>query len=471
MRGGDPADRKAEPVTELTERLARLATEWVHPDQGAALDLAERAVVDTVAVSLAGATDRTVTTMLGALGDELGAGSSTVLVTGQRTDPRQAALIGGLSAHALDFDDVDDAMIGHPSAVLVPAVLAVGEQAGSSGREVLEAYWVGLAACRTVAAELGIDGHYAAGWHATATIGTLAAAAATARLRGLRAEQVRHALGIAGSLASGSRQNFGTMTKPLHAGTAASNGVLAATLAAGGFTADTHQLEAPLGFLAMHHGSPGTMPAPSEDLEVAALNVKLYPCCYYIHASADAMIDLAEAGLAPRDVESVHVTVQPAGLGALIHHRPVTGLQGKFSMEYAMAAALVDRRLSLQTFTDEMVRRPQVQDLLRKVSAETSPHPPVGPAQWQGSYAVVSVRTVDGRTVEQRVDHARGHATRPVSEEELRGKFDDCLPFGGLRPSDELYAAWRHLRELSSVRDATGLLATAAPASVAGAAV
>lgn len=448
-------------MVQLTERLAHLAVDWVHPSEDAALDLAERAVVDTVAVTLASVTDRTVTTMLDAIGQGLGPGASTVLVTGQRTDTRQAALIGGLSAHALDFDDVDDAMIGHPSAVIVPAVLAVGEDLDATGREVLQAYWVGLATCRAVAAEVGIDGHYAAGWHSTATIGTLGAAAAVARLRGLTQDQAQHALGIAGSLAAGSRQNFGTMTKPLHAGTAASSGVLAATLAGSGFTADPHQLESPLGFLALHDGSPHVSPLPDELLEEPSLNVKLYPCCYYIHAAADAMIALAEAGLTPAEVRSIQVTVQPAGLGALIHHRPVTGLQGKFSMEYAMAAALLDRRVTLETFTDEVVNRPAVQDLLRKVIADTRPTPPLGPTQWEGSYAVVAVTMIDGGTVVQRVDHARGHATRPVTEPELRGKFDDCALFGGFHVSGEMYGAWRHLRALSSVRQATAMVASA----------
>jgi 2-methylcitrate dehydratase PrpD len=453
----------------LTERLADRVADRSRRPREEAVDLAERAVVDTVAVILAAATDSTVTCLLDAVAPDLGAGDSTVLVRGVRADVRSAALIGGTSAHALDFDDVDDAVIGHPSAVLVPSVLAVGEQLDASGWDVLDAYWNGLTTFRSVAAAVGITEHYAAGWHSTATIGTLAAAAAAARLRGLTATEVRHAFGIAGSLAAGSRQNFGTMTKPLHAGTAASNGVLAASLAAAGFTADPDQLERPLGFLALHAGAgryeDGAAAAghgPPPDLTRAALNVKLHPCCYYLHAAADAALALAAAGLRPHEVDEVLVTVQPDGLGPLIHHRPRTGLQGKFSLEYAIAACLLDGRLGLATFTDEQVQRPDAQRLLTRVHGTTAPTPPDGPAEWTTYFAVVTVRTTDGREFTRRVDRARGHADRPVADDDLHAKFDDCLAHAGLTASDELYDALRHLRHSERLRTVTGRIAALA---------
>jgi 2-methylcitrate dehydratase PrpD len=444
----------------LTERIAdRVSDLGQHPDEEA-VDLAERAVVDTVGVTLAAVGDPTVSRLLDAVGADRGAGHSTVLVDGSATDARSAALIGGTSAHALDFDDVDDAMIGHPSAVLVPAALAVGEQVDATGLQVLDAYWTGLTTCRMVAAALGISGHYAAGWHATATVGAVGAAATASRLRRLSRREVQHALGIAGSLAGGSRQNFGTMTKPLHAGTAAANGVLAAGLAAAGFTADPHLLEGALGFLQLHRGSTGSHTKPSvHSIERAALNVKLHPCCYYIHAAADATIDLAADGVRAADVEAVSVTVQPDGLGPLIHNRPQTGLQGKFSMEYALAACLLDGRLTLATFTDEAVRRPEAQRLLARVTAHTGTEPPVGDPAWHGYYAVVTARTSDGRHHTRRVDRARGHADRPLAEAELRTKFSDCLTFAGVVDSaddaDRLFAVLRAARRSYSVRDLT----------------
>jgi 2-methylcitrate dehydratase PrpD len=448
----------------LTEDLALqvCGPAW-RPDESG-LDLAERALVDTVGVTLAAADDPTVQSLLDALGPGLGDGPCTVLVRGQRTDARTAALLGGTSAHALDFDDVDDAIIGHPSAVLVPTVLAAGEQVDADGPAVLDAYWRGLSATRMVAQALGISAHYAAGWHATATLGALGAAAAASRLLGLAPASVQHALGIAGSLAGGSRANFGTMTKPLHAGTAASNGLLAASLAAAGFTADPHQLESPLGFLALHAGErPDDHPHPVDPEAVTRpdVNVKLHPCCYYIHPAADAMLDLVEAGLSADDVAQVTVTVHPDGLAPLIHHRPRTGLQGKFSLEYAMAACLLDGALTLPTFTDSQVARPEAQRLLSLVEGLTSDTPPTGERQWSGSYATAVVRTRDGAELVRRVDRAYGHADRPLTETALRAKFDDCARFGGFAGATELYGTWRHARRLTSVRDATRRLCEA----------
>lgn len=446
------------PTPGLTEELAQLAVDWVHPDSSAAKDLAERAIVDTVAVSLAASHDSTVTAILDAVGADLRGGPATAWARPGSGDSRSVALLNGTCAHALDFDDVDDELIGHPSAVLVPTVIAQGEELGSSGSDVLEAYWAGLAASRALAGALDIDAHYGAGWHSTGTIGTVGAAAAGIRLRGLSIDQARHALGIAGSLAAGSRQNFGTMTKPLHAGVAAANGTLAVKLAAAGFTADRSQLEGPLGYLALHAAAPGTRAVQPDRLAVAGLNVKLHACCYYIHAAADAMLDLASEGLAPHEVRRVVVTCPADGFGALIHHRPRTGLQGKFSMEYAMAACLLDGALGLTVFTDEAVNRPEARRLIETVELEASATPPVGPAEWQWGYAVVSVETSDGRRLTRRVDKPRGHASRPLAEADLRRKFDDCLRYGGYQTDDQLFKVLRGLRDAASVREATVLI-------------
>ncbi|RIK15387.1 MAG: MmgE/PrpD family protein [Acidobacteria bacterium] len=448
------ARRRAQTMSGYTHDLAQQVHAWTPADPERALEVAELAVVDTLASAIAAIGDDTVTTALTAVGTG-SAGAATAWATGQGSDVQQAALLNGLTAHALDYDDVDDAMIGHPSTVLLPALLAVAEDRDLSGAAVLDAYGAGLLACRDLAAELGIVGHYAAGWHATGTVGTVAAAAALARLLGLDQLGTQHALGIAGSLACGSRQNFGTMTKPLHAGVAARNAVLAATLAEGGFTADPDQLEGPLGFVSLHHGTGRSVREPAGGPDVTGLNVKLYPCCYYLHSAADAALDLRDQGLSAAQVESVTVTVHPGGLAPLIHSRPTSGLQGKFSMEYAMAAALLDGHLLLSSFTDEQVNRPEAQDLLRKVTKRTDPVPPVGGGA-SGAYAVVEVTTTTGEVLRRRVDRARGHASRPVDEAGLRAKFDDCVAFAGLDPrrGGVVYESLRHLRAATSVRTA-----------------
>lgn len=439
-----------------TELLAEQTHSWQPEDRAAARDLAERAVLDTIAVGLAAVGDPTVTTAVAALGQGAGGGAS-VLPTGATADPRHASLLGGLTSHALDYDDVDDAMIGHPSTVLVPALLAVAEDLDLSGESVTDAYGLGLLACRDLASRLGITGHYRQGWHSTSTIGTVAATAALARLRRLDPTPTRNALGIAGSLAGGSRQNFGTMTKPLHAGVAASNAVLATDLAASGFTADPDQLEGPLGFLALHHADADAHPEPVQSPDAAGLNVKLHPCCYYIHCAADAVLELVALGLRAEEVERVLVSVQPGGLAPLIHARPTTGLQGKFSLEYSLAAALLDHRLTLRGFTDAEVRRPAAQALLRRVEKIEAPDPPVGgPAD--GWYSVVQVWTRTGEVLARRVDRPRGHATRPVTDDELQAKVTDCLRYAGLDQAAGAFAC-AGLRALGTAPSVRSVLA------------
>ncbi len=419
-------------MEDYTRHLGELAISWVSTDRQSSEQLARRAVIDTVAVSLAALDDPTVTTALRALGPGT-AGPATVLATGRSADPGHAALLGGLLGHALDYDDVDDAMIGHPSTVLVPALLATAEDLDVTGDAVLDAFALGLHVCRDVAARLDIEEHYAKGWHSTGTVGTIGTTAALSRLRQLDIGHTRHALGIAGSLAGGSRQNFGTMTKPLHAGVAAHNAVLATRLAASGFTADPEQLESPMGFLALHHGA-GLGSTPGGTTQ-DGLNVKLYPCCYYIHNAADAVLQLVASGVRAEEVERLRVTVQPGGLSPLIHRRPLTGLQGKFSMEYAMAAAVVDHQITLSTFTDAQVQRPAVQHLLQRVETTESAVPPAGGTA-DGAYAVVEVDVRSGEHLQRRVDRPRGHATRPVTDDELHVKFADCGAHAGLHEED-----------------------------------
>lgn len=442
------------PRDTVTERLVSLIG-GAHSATGDRWrDLGERAFADTVGVLLAGASDPAVTVVAGTV-DETD-GPVRALATGAPMSARSAALLDGTAAHALDYDDVDDAIIGHPSAVLVPALLAAGQLYDASGEALLGGFRVGIEAGRTLAAALGIRGHYELGWHSTGTIGTVTAAAAVARVAGLGDDAVRRALGVAGSLAAGSRANFGTMTKPLHAGAAASNGLLAVRLAAGGFTADPDQLDGPMGFRALH-ADPAAAPAahtPTADgAQPPGLNVKLYPCCYYVHSAAEATIGIA-AGLDPADVEGVRVVVQRGGLAPLIHHRPSDGTQAKFSMEYVAAACLTDRALTFASFSDEQVARPDVQALLRRVEVAEADTAPVGPAG-PGPFAVVTARLRDGREVSARVDLPAAHATRPVTEAQLRAKFEDCVrgTAGDPDAAARTYATLRRLRDRPSVRE------------------
>ncbi|MDV6212750.1 MmgE/PrpD family protein [Rhodococcus erythropolis] len=411
--------------------------------------LAGREFADTVAVLIAGSAEPVVASVAATI-DETG-GSARSLATGAAMSGRSAALLDGTAAHALDYDDVDEAVIAHPSAVLVPALLTAGVARDVSGADLATAYRVGVRVDRLLAAAIGIRDHYDAGWHSTSTIGTIGTAAAIASLWDLPSEQCRHAIGIAGSLAAGSRQNFGTMTKPLHAGIAASNGLLAAQLASRGLTSDTDVIDGHLGFLRLHGADAPLVDLSTISTDHPALNVKLFPCCYYAHRAAEAALE-SSTGTAIADIVGVEVVVQPGGLAPLIHHRPQDGVQAKFSMEYVVAAALIDRRIERSTFEDDRVRLSDVQRLLERVSLRESPTPPVGPVHPGEAFAVVTVRRGDGTSTVVRVDRPVGHALRPLTDEQLRHKFDDCTASADPEATHEAYQALRELVLQTSTR-------------------
>jgi len=435
------------------------------------LELGERAFVDTVGVLLAGRKEPAVAVLADTVLAEETGGPARSVAVGRAVPVGAAALLDATAAHALDYDDVDDTILGHPSAVLVPTVLALAGAAGASGEEMLEAYRRGLQTARAVAAAVGIEGHYEAGWHSTSTIGTLAAAAAAARLLRLTRLATRHCLGMAASMAGGSRQNFGTMTKPLHAGLAAERGILAARLAVRGFTADADQLDGPMGFLTLYGaagvaaaagaGSGGARARPAAG-DPCGLNVKLHPCCYATHAAIDAALELRPSVPDVDAVVGVDVVARPGGLAPLIHHRPVDGLQAKFSLEYTVAAALIDGAVTLASFDDGRARLPDVTRLLERVRITAADTAPTGPSHWGSPFpAVVTVHLAGGGSTTARVDHPAGHASRPVTEEQLRAKFADCLAsagFDGPR-ADEAYAALRHLRRQPSAKTLLDVLA------------
>jgi 2-methylcitrate dehydratase PrpD len=418
---------------------------------------ATRAFIDTVGVAIAARHEECFTILNGALSGA--SGDATILATGARASAAEAALANGTAGHALDYDDVADELKGHPSVVLVSALLALAEARASSGRDLLEAYAVGFEVSCAIARGLGVEPHYRRGWHATATVGILGAVAGAGRLLRLDRRQIQHALGIAASMASGSRQNFGTMTKPLHAGLVARDAVLAVELAAAGFTADPDQLDGPLGFFKMYgvEGAvdPAAVPAALEHPRVLlgrGLNVKKYPCCYGTHRMADAALALRAGGLRAADVQSIAITVEPDGLGAIIHHRPQTGLQGKFSGEYVVSACLLDGAVRLSTFNDATVARDEAQSLLQRVTIQESDVPPFGASSYEHAYATLEVALQDGSTLRERCDIPGGDAREPLTDAELEAKFRDCLAFAETHwDADTLLKRLRALRSAAHV--------------------
>jgi 2-methylcitrate dehydratase PrpD len=392
--------------------------------------MAKRAILDTVGVTLAGTRTEAGTIIREYVRELGGSAQAALLGTPERSAAPLAALANGTFAHALDYDDVNADMRGHPSVPLLPAALAAAELVGAGGRDLIAAFVLGFEVQCRLGAGLGIS-HYERGWHATSTLGTIGAATAAGKLLGLSADQLAVAFGIATSYASGNRQNFGTMTKPLHAGHAAESGVTAALLAQRGFTADPAIFDAPLGF--------GSTFAPGRDWSPEAvvtglgdpweivdpgIGVKKYPCCYATHRPLDATLALVrEYKLTADQIDTIEVRCPQGMVMPLIYSRPQTGLEGKFSMEYCLAAAVLDQRFRLATFSDEAVRRPEAQAFFPRVRVVEEDAVLDGPIS---GYATVTMQLRDGRTVSRHVERPRGEPPDLLSWDELREKFIDC---------------------------------------------
>jgi 2-methylcitrate dehydratase PrpD len=395
-----------------------------------AVDAAGRAVLDTVGVALAGAVEPAAEIVRRVITEGAADGAFRVFGDSLASSPAAAALANGTAAHALDFDDMCFVSLAHPSAPLVAAAFASAELIGASGRALLEGYVVGF----EVEARLGRamnPRHYQRGWHCTSTLGTIGAAACASRVLGLDPARTFQALAIAASEACGLKENFGTMVKPLHAGLAARNGVLAALLARAGMTASGSAIDGPQGFIAAMSGEARELEPFARDLgrrwEIVntGIAVKLYPSCAATHPALDALLDLQRTGRFDADaVDAIDVGVDPVTPTVLIHERPSTGLEGKFSMHFCLAAAIIQGRIDVDTFDAAMLRDPRVVALQSRV--KMSVDPALEPSAPSLTEARVTVRLRDGRELTAQAHGARGYPDRPASDAELAEKFLSC---------------------------------------------
>ena len=415
---------------------------------------------DCAGVMIAGAGEpapQLVRAMLAPTGSE-----ATLLFGAGRASAPEAAWINGTAAHALDFDDV--AQRGHPSAVLVPAILAEAEATGASGKAMLLAYAAGYETWAELAWR-DSGQHHMKGWHPTGIFGAIAAAAACACLRRLDAERSAHAIALGASQSAGLMSNFGTMSKPFHAGRAAHAGVVSARLAEKGFTASPDALEHPQGFLAAVSPA-GNIDRESEieagrvwKLARDGVAVKKYPLCYCTHRALDGMLDLLQAErVDAAKVSRVTVSTSPRFATILRNHAPQTGLEAKFSMEFAMASALVAGRAGLVELTDGFVRRADVQALMQRVVIKQDEREAPG-VPGNAIYDEVTLETDgDGQPRSIRVATVRGGPDLPLSREELWAKFEGCVQAGTANvPARGLFDALMSLESLPQARSLPGL--------------
>ena len=456
-----------------TATIATFIAETSTPDfpPGSA-EKASKAIADTFAVIIAGAGSEVAAPLLKYVDAARAPGQVPILATGISAAPETAALVNGTFGHALDYDDVLSLMPAHPSAVIVAALLASLDDKRVDGRAFIEAYIVGV----EVGGRIGLgmtNGHYQRGFHATGTLALFSALAALAKLHRLDAAVTQQAFGIAASMASGLRRNFGTMTKPLHTGIAARSALTASRLAAAGFTAAPDVLEAKAGFFS-------TYGVPASNVDIAChglgepfliddpgLALKKFPCCYASHRAIDGLLTLrARLACDAAAVDKVTCRMPPGGMHVLTYPRPTTGLEGKFSLNYPLAAALLDGGCALATFTDEAVRRNAIAALYPRIAAAEDPacrgDDPLFETRSSGSkgFVEVEVRLNDGRTDRIRVDHAPGSPARELTWPDVREKFFDCARHSRRVTEAAAEKAFTALRELETIADIAQITAT-----------
>ena len=418
----------------LTARIAEYITdtglEDFPPD---AIDAAKAAITDCLGCALAGSREPLADVLSGYIQSLGAAPAATVIGRGFKTSSPDAALINGALSHALDYDDVTFITKTHPSAALIPGALPLAEETGATGGELLLAYLLGFEVACAIGDAISPAYFDDLGWHPTGPLGALGAAAAAARLLRLNPQQTAMTLSLAASQASGLRQNFGTMTKPYHAGAACRAGVNAAKLVQAGFTASADALEGRFGFMRAFSGGSGYDPDKAAAslgsrcyMIESGIEIKKYPCCGSAHLALDATSRLLQRRpFAAEQVERIEVLVDFDPPRSLIHSRPADGLEGKFSMQYCLAAEILDGQIALSTFTDAQVMRPEAQDLIPRIEMRRHPGHE-GQTSWTEAHNLVQVHLKDGQTLTERADRATTGALRGVTRDDVRAKFRDC---------------------------------------------
>ena len=465
---------------EISEKFAKFIVETNLKDMpGESIDFTKRAMIDTIGVALAGSLEpagKITTTYVEKLRSKPVAG----VIGGKiRAASPLAALANGVRAHALDYDDNsgDPPSKGtcHTSSVLISTVLALAEELGASGKEIVEAHIVGGEVWSKLSGVMSPSTMLVNGWHPTAVGGTIGATAAAAKLLKLNVEQAQNALGIACSEASGLTRNFGSMTKPFHAGNAASNGVTAAMLAKEGFTSVKDVMEADIGyFAAFYRGKDVDLSWVTEKLGASfdvvpqGLKVKKYPSCSCTHRSIDATLHLVNTyDIKPDEVEAIECLVPPFYRNVSLPYANATNrLEGKFCLPFVVAAAIKNRRVGMAQVTDEEVNDPVIQDLIGKVDHRDYPDWTDGDF-WEARPDVITVWLKDGRKYSHEVLFAKGWPQFPLTDEEILEKYRDCARLVlGDKEIEQSIKLMMNLGELKDINELMDILSLSVSSAV-----
>ncbi|MSV34307.1 MAG: MmgE/PrpD family protein [Bryobacterales bacterium] len=435
------AQKKAPESESLTGYVADFIVNTRYEDIPAdVLDLARKSILDGLGLSLCGSVAKSGEIVRQFIKATASPGTATVVGSPLKTSPRFAAFANAVNIHADDYDDTQLAvaenrtygLLTHPTAPVLPAVLATAEARGMSGRQMLLAYNVGVEV-ETKIAEAINPRHYEEGFHSTGTMGVMGSAAAMAKIYGLNRAKTLITLGIAASEGAGFRENFGTMTKPFHAGRAAENGVVAADFAALGWTATDKILEAPRGFfhaagggydrnaIMGKLGKPWTFASPG-------ISIKPFPSGSLTHPGMTAMEKLVrEHKIKGDQVDFLEVGTNKNMPNTLIHHQPTDELQAKFSMEFCMASLLLYGKAGLLEFNDEVVNRPEVQAMIKRVKFGIDPVAEA--AGYNKMTTILKLHLKGGRVIEGRADFGKGSPAIPMSYNDVAEKFLDCAGY------------------------------------------
>jgi 2-methylcitrate dehydratase PrpD len=489
------AAEAASPVTEfpkapgLTKYVAEFIVNTKYEDiPGNVLELGKKSILDGFGLALAGSAstmaplvrryvqglgfaDTQSATIIARAPSRARTRGASIIGASMQAPARFAAFANGVSIHADDYDDTQlssakDRVYGlltHPTVATLTSAFALGELGKRSGKEMMLAYHVGVEVeCKI--AEAIAPRHYNDGFHSTGTIGTFGSAAACAKLRGLNALQTAYALGIAAAEGGGLRDNFGSMTKPFHAGHAAENGTVAADLAALGWTAADDILEAPLGFFQAAGGGfdPGSIVnrlGKPWTLANPGVSIKPYPSGSLSHPAMGEMARLIrENNILPAQVEKIDVGGNHSMTTTLLHHRPTTGLQGKFSMEFCVAILTLERKAGLAQFQDAVVERPDVQEMIKRVNFYVDPEAEA--AGFDKMTSIVKIHLKDGKVISGRAEFAKGSPANPMSYDEVADKFRGCAEFAKwpAQKAEGMIAAVKTLEKMGDVSRLAGLL-------------
>jgi len=464
---------KATPIEAYGAWVADTPNDW--PED--ALHSAHREFIDTIAVTIPGA-DEPAARLVFKTVAAWGPGDCTVVGHTEGLSAPFAALVNGTAGHALDFDDNFDPPKAHASTVLVPSILALAEQEDLSGEACIDAYIVGLQIMGRIGQ--GVNPHHRnRGWHATGTMGAIGAAAACARLLELDAEQAAFCLSISTSMAAGFMSQFGTMTKPMHAGLAAKAGIMAASFAANGVTAGLETLDGRTGLnrlmvgpdydeLRDGHTNPEHGQTMTYELESIGdpllitehgFRVKRFPMCGVAHRGIDGVLDLRdEHGLTADDITRIEIAAPQVHLNNLMHNDPQNALEAKFSMQYGVSVALLSGDVNLADFTDEAVMRPEVREIYKRIELE-------GVDKSEGQFPTqIRLTHRDGRVFQTAVGLPKGSKAAPFTDAQYWLKYEACVQgFLNAQQAQSLRQQLEGLRTLKSIRSLTAQLAWTLP--------